>query len=174
MKKKDIWISLAIIACSIGVVYHYTQGKGYIEVDTGGIDATLQLRSSLFGHATIRSDAEPAEVRAIIHKPRHIRITTRYEGHYYQIDSDGPWGSLSKINVENNKTTSLRFGPPFVIKPDIHNNRNQISIDFAILGQAGEQYRKYALKNNRMISGAKLKIIDEEGNVLENGKFQYG
>jgi hypothetical protein len=174
MKKKDILISLAIIAFSIGVVYYYIQGKGYIETDIGGMDATIQIRNSFLGHETIRSDAEPVEVRAIIHKPRHLKITVKHEGHNYQIESNGPWGSLSKINVNKNKTTLLRFGPPFVIKPDIHNNKNHISIDFTILGQAGEQYRKYALKNNRRISGAKLKIIDEEGNVLENGKFQYG
>lgn len=174
MKKKDIGISLAIIACSASLVYYYTQGKGYIEIDTGGVDATLQLRNSFLGHVTVHSGVEPAEARAIIHRPRHLKMEIKRDGHNYQIDSDGPWGSLSKINLNKNKTTLLRFGPPFVIKPDVHNKGNHISIDFSILGQAGEQYRKYALKNNRRISGAKLKIIDEEGNVLENGKFRYG
>jgi len=174
MKKKDIWISLAIIAASVAVIHYYTQGKGYIEIDTGGTDATLQLRSSLFGNTTISSGAGSAEVRAIIHRPRHLRMATKHDGHNYQIDSDGPWGSLSKINVKKNVTTSLRCGPPFVIKPNIHNNGNRILIDFAIFGQAGEQYRKYALKNNQTISGARLRIIDEAGNVLETSKFQYG
>ncbi len=174
MKKKDILISLAIITCSVAVFYHYTQRKGHIQIDAGGAEATMQLRSSLLAHTTIHSDDEPAEVRAIIHKPRHLSITARHDGHNYRIDSDGPWGSLSKINVNKNKTTLLKCGPPFVIKPNIRNNRDQISIDFTIFGQAGEQYRKYALKNNRTISGAKLKIIDEEGNVLTTGKFQYG
>ncbi len=174
MKKKDIWISVAIIAASAAVVCHYTQRKGYIEIDTAGADATLQLCSSLFGNTTISSGAGPAEVRAIIHRPRQLRMATKYDGHNYQIDSDGPWGSLSKINVKKNVTTSLRCGPPFVIKPNIQNNGNQILIDFAIFGQAGEQYQKYALKNNQTISGATLKIMDEAENVLESGKFQYG
>ena len=75
MKKKDIWISLAIIAASAAVVYCYTQGKGYIEIDSGGANATLELRSSLFGKTTISSDAGPTEVRAIIHRPKLLRMT---------------------------------------------------------------------------------------------------
>lgn len=174
MKKKDILISLAIIACSIVVLYHYTQRKGHIQIDAGGADATMQLRSSLFSNTTIRSDSGPVKVRAITQKPRHLKITAKHEGKNYQIDSDGPWGTLSKINVKKNDTTLLRCGPPFVIKTNVRNQKGQVLIDFDIKGQAGEQYRKYALKNNRTLSGAKLKIIDEEGNVLTTGKFQYG
>lgn len=174
MKKKDILISLAIITCSIVVFYHYTQREGHIQLDAGGVDATMQLRSSLFSNTTIRSNAGPVKVRAIMQKPRHICIKTKYEGHNYQIDSDGPWGTLSKIKVKQNDTTLLRCGPPFVIKPNVRNQKGRILIDFDITGQAGEQYRKYALKNNRMLSRAKLKIIDEEGNVLTTGIFQYG
>ena len=174
MKKKDIWISLAIIAASAAVIYHSTQGKGYIEIDTGGADATLELRNSMFGNATINSNERPTEVRAIIHRPRRLNLSMKQDGQTWQINSSGPWANLSKIKVKNNDTTTLRCGPPFLIKPSIYNTGNRLSIDFAIIGQGGEQYQKYALKNNRLASEAKIKIIDEVGNVLESGKFQYG
>ena len=174
MKKKDIWISLAIIAASAAVVYHYTHGKGYVEIDTGGADATLELQSSLFSNATIHSGAKPTQVRAIVHRPQQLQVSMNQDGQRGQINSSGPWANLSKIKVKNNDPTTLRLGPPFVITPSIHKTRNQISIDFSITGRAGEHYQKYALKNNRSRSGAQLTIKDEEGNVLETGKFQYG
>jgi hypothetical protein len=170
MKKKDIWISLAIIAASVFVIYYYTQREGYIEIDTGGANATLELRNSLFGNATISSDAGPTEVRAIPHRPKLLRITGMQGSPDFRLDSYGPWGELSKINVENNKTTVLRMGPPFVIKPTIHNSGSKTrTIDFTVTGQAGEQYRF-----NRSGPVPKIKIIDEQGNTLASGNFGFG
>ncbi len=170
MKKKDIWISLAIIAASVSVIYFYTQGKGYIEIDTGGANATLELRNNLFGKATISSGAGPAEVRAIPHRPKILRITGMQGGPDFRLDSYGPWGKLSKINVDNDKTTVLRMGPPFVIKPAIHNSGTKIrTIDFTITGQAGEKY-----SFNRSGPVPKIKIIDEQGKILASGSFGFG
>ena len=91
-------------------------------------------------------------------------------GPNFRLDSYGPWGELSKINVENNKTTVLKMGPPFIIKPAIHKNSTKIiTIDFTITGQAGEQYRI-----NRSAPVPKIKIIDEQGNTLASGSFGFG
>ena len=170
MKKKDIWISLAIIAASAAVLYFYTQRKGYIEIDTGGAKARLQLRNSLFGSTTINSDAGPTKVRAIIHRPKLLRMTSKQGGSNYQLDSYGPWGKISKIDVEKNKTTALRLGPPFIVKPAIHRTGSQVrTIDFSIIGQAGEKYRY-----NRSAPVPKIKIIDEQGNTLASGNFGFG
>ena len=174
MKKKDIWISLAIIAASLAVTYFYTQRKGYIQIDAGGADAALQLSSGLFGGSTIRSGTEPTQVRAITHKPRQLNLSMKKDDQTWQITSSGPWADLAKINVKSNQTTALRCGPPFLIKPSINKTADELSIEFSITGQAGEHYQKYALVNNRTMSEAKLTIKDEAGNVLESGKFQYG
>jgi hypothetical protein len=97
------------------------------------------------------------------------------EGHTWKMDSRGPWGNLSRIKVKNDKTTVIRLGPPFRIRPRVHKSASNLSIDFAIIGQAGEQYEKYATKDNHAYyPNAQLKIIDEAGNVLESGKFKYG
>jgi hypothetical protein len=170
MKKKDIWISLAIITASIAVICYYTQREGYIEIDTGGANATLELSNSLFGKATISSDAGPAEVRAIPHRPKILRITGMQGSPDFQLDSYGPWGKLSKINVDNNKTTVLRMGPPFIIKPAVHRGPSDIrTIDFSIIGQAGERYTF-----NRSAPVPKIKIIDEQGKILASGSFGFG
>jgi hypothetical protein len=168
MKKKDIWISLAIITASAAVIYYYTQRYGFIKIDSGGADATLQLRSSLFGTTTIRSGETPTEVRAILHRPRQLNLSMKQDDRTWQISTSGPWAKLTKIRVKGNDTMTLRCGPPLLIKPDIRKIGHQLSIDFSIIGQAGEQYQ------NKPIYGAKLIIKDEDGNVLEYGKFQYG
>jgi hypothetical protein len=170
MKKKDIWISLTIIVASVSVIYFYTQRKGCIEIDAGTANVSLELRNSLFGSKTIRSDAGPTEVRAIPHRPKILRITGMQDGPAFQLESYGPWGKLSKINVENNKTTVLKLGPPFIIKPAVHRAGPQVrTIDFTIIGQAGEQYRV-----NRSAPVPRIKIIDENGNTLASGKFRFG
>jgi len=37
-----------------------------------------------------------------------------------------------------------------------------------------EQYQNFARKNNRSVPAAKAEIIDEAGNVLASGRFEYG
>ncbi|MFC1636937.1 hypothetical protein ACFL5Z_19105 [Planctomycetota bacterium] len=174
MKKKDVFISLGIIVVSAAVLYFYTQRTGYLQLDAGGVGATLQLRSSLFSKATVRSDQAPAEVRARVHRPQHIRLSIDQEDHNYFILSQGPWGDLAKINVKNNQTTILRLGPPLIIKPKVRKNGPVVEIEFDIFGRAGEQYEKFVRKDNRAVAGASVEVVDEAGNVLDSGKFKYG
>ncbi|MBN2181710.1 MAG: hypothetical protein JW715_07330 [Sedimentisphaerales bacterium] len=175
MKKKDIWISLAVIAASIAVIYYCLQRRGYIEVDTGAAGAALCLRNGFFGETIISSNAGPTEVRAIMHRPQQLDLWMKQEDQTWQISSNGPWADLSKIKVKNNGITTLKVGPPFIIKPLIENRGYRLDIDFAVVGRSGEYYRKYAVKDgSRAFPNAQLKIIDEVGNVIESGKFQYG
>ncbi|MBN2593599.1 MAG: hypothetical protein JXA81_08845 [Sedimentisphaerales bacterium] len=174
MKKKDIWISLAIIACSGLSVLYYTQRKGYVSIDAGGTDAVLQLNSIWFINTTIRSGTKPSAIGARIYRPQLLSLSMKQDGYTWRIESRGSWGDISKIKVKNNEATALKLGPPFLIKPKIKKNRSHLSIDFTITGQAGEQYQNFITKNNRAVNGAKIKIVDEKGNVLESGKFKYG
>ena len=174
MKKKDILISLAIIAASGLTLLYYSQRKGFVGIDAGGADAVLRLNSSWLAHTTITSGTEPAAISARIHRPQILNLSMKQDGHTWQIESRGPWGDLSKIKVRNNEATALRLGPPFLIKPEVNKNGSLLSIDYVIIGQAGEQYEKFITKNNRAVIGAKVKIVDETGNVLESGQFKYG
>lgn len=174
MKKRDIWISVAIIAAAVLLLYSYSQGKGQIKIDAAGAVATLQLRSGWLGKATISSGAEPATVSGRVHRPQRLSLSMKQDSDTWQIDSRGPWGDLSTIRVTNNNTTALKLGPPFLIEPKVRKSGSSISIDFAIIGQASEQYQSVIRKNNRAVPAPKAKIIDETGNVLASGKFEYG
>jgi hypothetical protein len=174
MKKKDIWISLAIIACSGLSVLYYTQRKGYVRIDAGRADALLQLKSIGFINTTINSGMKPSAIAARVYRPQFLGLSMKQDGQTWRMESRGPWGDISKVKVRNDEATALKLGPPFVIKPQIRKNRPQLYISFAIIGQAGEQYRNFITKNDRVVAGAIIKIIDDTGNVLESGKFKYG
>ncbi len=177
MKKRYIWISVAIIAAAVLLLFSYSQDKGQkgqIKIDAGGAAAKLQLAGGLFSKATINSGAEPTTVSARVHRPTQLGLSMKQGGDTWRIDSSGPWGKLSKISVNDNDTTALKLGPPFLIKPEVHKSGSNVSIDFAIIGQASEQYQNVPRKNNRSVPVPKIKIVDETGNVLASGKFEYG
>jgi len=174
MKKKDIWISVAIVVASALVFYFYTQREGYVQIDAGGADAILTLRSGLLSNATISSREEPSALSARAHNPRFLSISMKQDGQTWQIESRGPWADLSKIRIKGNQTTTLRLGPPFLIEPSVSRSSSSVSIDFAVIGQAGEQYQKFVTRDNRTVADAKATIVDEAGNVLATGKFRYG
>ncbi len=98
----------------------------------------------------------------------------KQDSNTWQIDSRGPWGELSTIKVTNNNTTVLKLGPPFLIKPNVRKSGSNVSIDFAVIGNAGEHYGNSIMQNNRRVPAPKLEIVDEAGNVLASGNFAYG
>ena len=174
MKKKDIWISLTIIAAAGLTLLFYTKRKGFVRIDAGSANAVLQLRSNWFGHKTITSGTELAAIRARIYRPQYLSLSMRQGGHTWKIESFGPWAEMSKIKVQNNEATAIRLGPPFLIKPKVNKNSSILSIGYAIIGQADEQYENFITKDGRAVIGATISIIDEAGNILESGKFKYG
>ncbi len=174
MKKRDIWISVAIIAAAVLLLYSYSQGQGRIKIDAAGAVATLQLHSGWLGKATISSGAEPDTVSSRLQRPEYLSLSMKQDSSTWQIDSRGPWGKLSKISVNNNDTTVLKLGPPFLIKPSVSKSSSLVSIGLSIVGRAGEHYRAEITKNRKRLPTPKLKIVDETGNVLASGKFEYG
>lgn len=175
MKKKDIFISIAIILAGALTLYFYSMVKGSIKIDAGTAAAELQIRSVFLGNTTIRSGTKPAKIGGRLIRPRRLGISMDQGGHTWKIESRGPWGNLSNVKVEKNQTTTIRLGPPFLIKPRLQKRSSNISFDYIITGQAGEEYQSLVSMDNRLISKeASFEIIDEEGNVLTKGKFEYG
>ena len=174
MKKRDIWIFVAIIAVAVLLLFSYSRGKGRINIDADGAVTKLWLGSSWLGKTTISSGSEPSTVSARMHRPELLKISMKQGGDTWQLESRGPWGDLSAIRVKNNDTTVLQLGPPFQIKPKVRFTGTKVSIDFEIIGQAGERYRNTIMLNNKRAPAPKVKIIDEAGSVLASGKFEYG
>jgi hypothetical protein len=176
MKKRDIFISLAIIGAAFLTVWACLQAKGYVRIDAGGASAELQLRNAWFTARTITSGEQAAEVGARVYNARRLSILQKLNGHDWRIEGVyGPWGGLSRIKVRRSQTTELRLGPPFVVKPGVSRSGSVVSVGYTVIGQAGEHYRSFATTDGRIaMPGAKVKILDEAGNVLETGQFSYG
>ena len=174
MKRRDVWISIAIVGAAVLLLCLHSQGQGRIEIDAGGAVGVLQLRNNWFKSTTITSAAEPAFASAGVHRPRQLSISTGQGGHTWRISSRGPWADLSRVRVKNLRTTTLRLGSPLIIKSQVRPNGSFIDIDYAIVGRAGERYEKFALKDNRTVRKAKVRIVDETGNILEAGSFKFG
>ena len=172
MKKRDIWISVAIIAAACLTFYFFVRQKGHIKIDTPGVQ--MQLRCGYFSKRTITSTDGPVTVSARVYRPEGLSIAMKENGNTWRVDSRGPWGNLSQIKVQNDETTVLELGPPLLIKPKVRQRGSLVSVDFSIVGQAGEQYGNSIMKNRRRIPAPRLKIVDEAGEVLASGKFAYG
>lgn len=174
MKRKDILISVAIIAAAGLTLWFYLSREGQVRIDGGDAAAMLRLHNGWFHGTKIVAGLEPSLLSARVYRPQYLSISKGQNGYTWQIDSHGPWGNLSSIKVKNNQTTNLRLGPPFSIKPLIIQNGSVLSIDYAIVGRAGEIYQNSATKDGQRLTGADIRIFDEAGNVLESGKFSYG
>lgn len=174
MKKKDNLISVVIIAAACLTLWLYLRQEGQVRIDAGDATAVLRLQSGLFGESTITSGEVPEVMRVQVHRPRYLSVSKRQDGHTWKIDSHGPWGNLSSIRVKNNQTTTLRLGPPFSIRPRVSQNGPALSIDYVIVGRAGELYQSFVMKDGKLLTGAEVHIFDEAGNMLEAGNFSFG
>ena len=173
MKKRDIRITLIIIAVSLGIfyLYYFTNSlvNGYIEIDAGGADAELHLVSSFFSKIRLTSGSEPVLINKRILKPQSLVLSKTSNGQTHKLSSNGPWGNLSWIKLKNNETMMIRLGQPLLIKSSISKITDTVTIGFSVVGQAGEIY-----EITRGKTVPKIKIIDEQGNTLVTGSFSYG
>ena len=175
MRKKTVFISLVILVVVIVVFavgfFLYSKQSGYIKVEPPGY--SLNLRGGLFGSKTIWSSGEPEKIHVGTYKPSYAN--------YFRKHNDDTWQlycSLDKlpvVEVTKGETVSLKFGPPLTVKADVKRNRDRITIAPSIIGCTGELYDiRVRKKNGKMLPAPKLKIVDEAGNVLASGKFEYG
>lgn len=164
---------MTIITACLLFLYNSSRQKGFVQIDAGGAKAELTLKGCWF-NKTIITDSQAREVRSVTNRPVNLSITKQQDGNTWKIACYGPWGDISRIKIKNNQTTTVRLGPPFTVRPKARRNGSTYSIEFDIIGQAGEHYQKYTTRNNRRLSAAKFKIIDEQENVLHTSQFQYG
>ncbi len=61
-----------------------------------------------------------------------------------------------------------------MIKSKVRPDGSSVDIDYTIVGQAGERYEKFAVKDNRAVRKAKVRIVDETGKIFKTGSFKYG
>lgn len=94
-------------------------------------------------------------------------------------DAGTPWmlrssGGDQPFEVPADGTLALPIGPPLVTKVAVQQRERTVSVDLALVGQAGEQYAPGAMKGKERMPPPKLEIVDEAGKVLQTGQFEYG
>ncbi len=90
---------------------------------------------------------------------------------------DRPWRmpGCDFFAIEPGQTTSIRVGPPFVIRADVEKSGPRaVSIAPAIVGCGGEEYDIGFRHNHKRAPEPAFRIVDEEGTVLVDDRFQYG
>ncbi|MHC4573146.1 MAG: hypothetical protein ACYS76_03285 [Planctomycetota bacterium] len=172
MKKRNVWITVAIIAVVGPVFYVYAGREGRIKIDTPGV--RMKLRAGWFRTLRLSSTAQPVTVRARAYRPQLLSMTMEQDGDKWQIKSRGPWGKLKKIRVKNNGTTTIKPGPPILVKPRVYPRGSNVFVGLSLVGRAGEYYRAAVAKNGKVLAAPRLQIVDEKGNILASGKFEYG
>ena len=173
MKRTNIFISLAAAAACAVLFFLYlfwnSQVHSYVKIDSGNAKASINLRTSIIGRVKLVTGAEPIKINARVLKPQIITISNPQNSNKALLTSNGPWGDISKINVENDQNIILKIGPPFTIEPKVSKRLDEVLIDFSILGCSGEKY-----EIPRLPDPPKVKIMDENGKILASGNFSYG
>lgn len=174
MKTRSILISVCVcVVVLLLLVTLLGRGeKGSISVEGNG--ATLRLSGGLFNSVTLRPGSEPREVSAREYVPKWLTLAVASGNDTWRLQCTGQWGKLAEINVEKNQTTVVKLGPPLLIKPETTVNSSAVSVGLGIFGQAGEKYRNVITVNGAAMSEPKVQIIDQDGNVLASGRFEYG
>ncbi|OHB59129.1 MAG: hypothetical protein A2173_10655 [Planctomycetes bacterium RBG_13_44_8b] len=172
MKKKYLLVFIIIAACL--AFYFWPRQKGYIEIDSSGIPATLRLHHGLFSRTIASSNKKPSTVKVGFYSPKWLQLRGQKGDDTWRIVSSGPWGKLEQIGVGKGETTFLRLGPPLIVKTNVTKRDSQVSIYFTLTGRVGERYANIITKNGQRAPAPEVKIIDEGGKVLAAGRFQYG
>lgn len=176
MKKRNIWTFIAILAALSLLLYFTSYGKGQIKIDASGYNGHLKMHRKWRRKTVTISAGEPVGLRVGVYKPKLaiVRLTKNDDEEWMILSLKGPWGKLASIKVDRGKTTALSLGPPLVMRADVQHENTSVSIGLLLIGQAGEHWSPQVLVNKKPLPAPKLKIIDETGNVLASGNFEYG
>ena len=84
------------------------------------------------------------------------------------------FGKLARFTIKDGETLAIPAGAPLLAKATVRRAGEVVSIGTAIVGRAGEEYEPGARRNGKPQAAPKLEIVDETGNILASGKFEYG
>ncbi len=73
------------------------------------------------------------------------------------------------------RESQAEFGSPLTVRPDVRRqSADEASIGLTIEGRAGERYSPDIRRNGMQLPAPEFTIVDETGNTLFKGKFEYG
>ncbi len=75
----------------------------------------------------------------------------------------------------NSTTEGAQPAALLTVKADVQRRgANEAAIGLILEGAGGERYRPVVMKNGTRLPAPGLRIVNEQGEVLAEGKFQYG
>jgi hypothetical protein len=85
-------------------------------------------------------------------------------------------GELEFFTIRPGETTTIKIGPPFVVKADVQQTGpREVSIGAILVGCSSEEYPAAFIESqHRHLSPPTFKIVNDKGTVLISDKFQYG
>lgn len=98
----------------------------------------------------------------------------------WSIQSRGPYGKMKEVAVKSGQTTAIEAGAPLLVKLSVNVAKSAakgttVSIGLAVLGQAGESYNTGSVTRGKSrVPPPKVQIVDESGNEVVSGNFEYG
>ncbi len=191
MKKALLVIVILLVVPAVASGFLFSKKVGKIKADTEGV--TLQLDGPWWSKIVVGPQVKAIEAKQGTYRPR--RLCRKLErkvadekgnekGETWRIYSFGPWGKLGKVTVKKDKTTELKFGGPLTIKPTVKPGRKSggrliVSMGLKLVGEYGEEYSVRVTMTDekgksRSLKEPKLRIFDETGKELANGKFAFG
>jgi len=173
---KKIIVIPVIIVVLIGIIlFYYSRQTGYVKLATTGVKLNLRgLHGAFWKNLQIGPSTNPVKTHVGQYLALLGSFTMNANGDKWQTSFYGAQNVSSRITVTKSQTTVLKFGPPLHVKTEIEPVGRQVSIGLSITGQSGERYNPQVMKNGSVLEPPKLKIVDESGNVLASGNFEYG
>lgn len=96
-------------------------------------------------------------------------------GNTWTLRGAGDMGRLSTFSIQAGQVLPLKVGPPLTIRTTAQPaGAGVVLIGCIVAGQAGEEYVPGVAKDGRAQPAPKFRIVDERGNVGEQGSFEYG
>ncbi len=173
--KKIIVIPFIIVILIGLLIFYYSQQTGYVKLETPGITVGLRgLHSVFWKNLQIGPSTNPVKTHVGKYLALLGNLASDAGGDKWQVSFYGAQDPSSRIIVNKGQTTILKFGPPLFLKTEVKPTGRQVSIGLSITGNSGEHYNPGVTKNGKVLEAPKLQIIDEAGNVLASGKFEYG
>jgi len=152
---------------------------GTLTVEANDIDVELRLWSDAADEHLLQSREQqlPAGKYKAIHT-----VLTKVDGlgNVWTLSSNSSsaltrMGPLEFFTIHPGEKTSIRIGPPFVVKADVQKmTSEEVSISPLLTGCAGEEYLPGLQQGRQRPSPPAFKVVDEKGTVLTADKFQYG
>ncbi len=103
-----------------------------------------------------------------------FKARVKVEDNDWEMSSWYNTGQLKYFEIKPDQTTRLEFGPPLTAKVEVLKQAREVSLDLKLYGSGGEMYRPNIQRNGKVVKEPSFSIVDENGTVLETGRFKYG